>query len=78
MGAPEVSVVAIGKHLVGSCWAGLSNKQNMEVKLTPAVNFTNILRAPFLYESEMLSFSVITVWLCNFFVARKCALKLLL
>jgi len=33
----------------------------------PGVNFTNILRAAFLYKSTLRSFSLLTVcWLCNF------------
>jgi hypothetical protein len=30
------------------------------------VNFTNILHIPFFYESASRRFSLITVWLCNF------------
>jgi len=30
------------------------------------VNFINIIRKPFLYESALHSFSLFTVWLCNF------------
>jgi len=33
----------------------------MLAKLTTGANFTNILRAPFLYESAMQSFSLLTV-----------------
>jgi len=32
----------------------------------PGVNFINILHAPFSYKSALHSFSIITVWLCNF------------
>jgi hypothetical protein len=28
-------------------------------------NFTDVLRATFLYESALRSFSLVTVWLCN-------------
>jgi len=31
-----------------------------------SINFINILSAPFLYESVLPSFSIITVWLCDF------------
>ena len=37
------------------------------VKLTPGVNFTNILWAAFLYKSVLHSFYVLTVWVCIFF-----------
>jgi hypothetical protein len=30
------------------------------------VNFTNILRAAFLYKSFLHSFYVLTIWVCNF------------
>ncbi len=30
------------------------------------VNFINISHMPFMYKSAFLSFSLITVWLCNF------------
>jgi hypothetical protein len=36
------------------------------VKLTPGVNFTNILRAVFLYERFLRSFYELTIWVCNF------------
>jgi hypothetical protein len=34
--------------------------------LTSGVNFTNILRAAFSYESFLRSFYVLTSWVCNF------------
>ncbi len=34
----------------------------------PGVNFINILHLPFWYKSVLRSFSLVTVWLCNFFV----------
>jgi len=42
------------------------------------VNFTNILLATFSYESIFRSFSLVTVWLCNFFDERISVPKLLL
>jgi len=33
----------------------------------PGVNFNNILHEPFLFESALQSFSLIIVWLCDFF-----------
>jgi len=36
------------------------------MKLTPCVNFTNILQRAFLYKSGLLSLSLCTVWLGNF------------
>ncbi len=33
----------------------------------PGVNFINVLCSPFSYESDLQSFSIVTVWLCNFF-----------
>jgi len=38
----------------------------MLMKLTPAVNFINILWAYFLQESKLHSFSLVTVMLCDF------------
>ncbi len=52
----------------------------MLVKLTPGVNFSNILRAAFLYESFLCSFYVLTNWACNFLAKgfwRKATHKLL-
>ena len=40
-----------------------------------SVNFINTLHAPFLYKSALQSFSLITVWLCDFLAKeyqRKC------
>jgi len=49
------------------------------MKLTPGVNFTNILWACFLYQSVLYSFSLLTDWLWNFFwqknIGTKAALK---
>ncbi len=45
------------------------------MNLTSGVNLTNILRAPFLHLSVLHSFSLITVWLCNFF-STKAAFKM--
>jgi len=36
------------------------------MKLTPGVNFINILSANFSYKSTLHSFSLITVWPCNY------------
>jgi len=36
------------------------------MKLTASVNVINILRWPFLYKSVLHSFSLVTVWLCNY------------
>jgi len=44
----------------------------------PGVKFINILPEPFLYESVLPSFSLVTVWLCNFFCTRKLVQNLLL
>jgi len=35
------------------------------MKLTISVNFINILRANFLYQSALSSFSLVTFWLCD-------------
>ncbi len=45
---------------------GAKAESKMLVKLTKGVNFSNILHKPFLYESALKDFSLITVWLCNF------------
>jgi len=37
--------------------------QKMLMKLTPGVNFINVLRSPFSYESIFDSFSLVLVWL---------------
>jgi len=53
----------------------------MLMKLTPGVNFINILRAHFLYECELHRFSLITIWLCDFWlkdIGEKCACKMLM
>ena len=49
-------------------------------KQTQSDNFTNILRAAFLYISVLRSVSVLTVWVCNFMqkdIGTKAASKLL-
>jgi len=38
----------------------------MLMKITTGVNFTNILQIAFSYKSVLCSFSVHTVWVCNF------------
>jgi len=51
------------------------------MKLTKGINFTNILRAAYLYESVSCSFSLLTVWVCNFCqkkIGIKAAYKMLL
>jgi len=51
------------------------------MKLTPGVNFINILQAHFLYESELSSFSLVT-FCCVIFLGQnigaKCARKMLM
>jgi len=42
------------------------------------VDFTKLLRVPFSYKNTLCSFSLITVWLCNFFSQRILAQKLCL
>jgi len=47
----------------------------------PVVNFTNILLVPFLYKRALHSFSMITVWLYNFWqknIGAKAARKMLM
>ena len=34
--------------------------------MIPGINFNNILRAAFSYESFLRSFYVLTIWVCNF------------
>jgi len=36
------------------------------LKLTQGFNFINISQAPFSYKGVLHSFSLVTVWLCNF------------
>jgi hypothetical protein len=40
--------------------------QNFVNENQSGVNFTNILRAAFSYESFLRSFYVLTIWVCNF------------
>ncbi len=47
------------------------------LKWRHGINFISILRAPFLYKGAFWSFSLITVWLCNFFGVSILAQKLL-
>ena len=58
-------------------------QRDITVIVTPGLNFTNILRAAFLYKSAFWSFYLLTVWVCNFFqkkigskAARKMSVKL--
>jgi len=51
-------------------------EHNLLMKLTTCVIFINILFMTFWYESALLSFSLTTVWLCNFFGKRILAQKL--
>jgi len=44
----------------------------------PGVNFINILQTTFSFESALHCFSLITVWLCNFFGARISVQKMLI
>jgi hypothetical protein len=41
-------------------------KERCRKEKLPGVNFINILRSIFLYKSTLRSFSLITIWLCNF------------
>jgi hypothetical protein len=41
-------------------------KEKCFITLTPGVNFNNILRAAFSYESFLRHFYVVTIWVCNF------------
>ncbi len=51
------------------------------MKLTLGVNFTNILQAAFFYKSILCSFSLLAVWLCNFWqknISAKAGCKMLM
>jgi hypothetical protein len=53
----------------------------MLIKLSPGVNFINILRLPILYKSAFCSFSPNTVWLSIFWhkhIGEKAACKMLM
>jgi hypothetical protein len=57
-----------------SCW-------KMLMKLTQGVNFNNSLLVPFVSKIVFQSFSLITVWLCNFFwknIGEKAAHEMLI
>ncbi len=60
------------KHLFSPRWWSTLNSNIyslLSCQLNNAiagVNFINILQAPFCYESALCSFSLITVWLCDF------------
>ncbi len=56
---------------------GYSKKFLSSFRLWYGVNFINILLSPFLYKNALLSFYLITVWLCNFFIERISLQKLL-
>ena len=45
----------------------------MMVKLTTSFNFIKILLKTFSYKSALRSFSLISVWLCNFLAKEYCA-----
>jgi hypothetical protein len=53
-------------------------KRNFDIKLavhTLGVNFINILRSTFfVYESVLQSFSIVTIWICNFWRKNICKL----
>jgi len=44
----------------------------LEFPFLLSVNYINILLAPFLYESTLGSFSLVTVWLWNFLMPKYC------
>jgi len=41
-------------------------ERKMLMNLTPGINFTTIIRATFFYKCVLCSFSLLTVWHCNF------------
>jgi hypothetical protein len=45
---------------------GTKAVNKMLVKLTPGINFTNILRAVFSHKGFLRSFYLLTIWVCNF------------
>ncbi len=48
---------------------------------SPSDNFISILRVPFLFESVLHSFSLLTVWFCSFWrknIGKKAARKILM
>jgi len=47
----------------------------MLMKLTPDVDYHQHFCAPFLYKGAFCSFSLITVWLCNFSVKEYCSVS---
>jgi len=66
------------QHLQHPCRAFLRWRYRRSGHLQhPGVNFTNILLTTFLLKSVLHSFSLMTVWLCNFFFKRIFAQKLL-
>ncbi len=50
-------------HSVSTC---IKAVHRTLMKLSPGVNFTNIMRAAFYTKVFLHSFSLITVWICNF------------
>jgi len=60
------SLIVIGFAFFWKKNIGAKAACKMLVKLTKGVNFINILSAHFSYKSELSSFSLITVLLCDF------------
>jgi len=56
------------RHIHSHYTEGKGSAENSGSELSSSgVNFTNILRATFPYKSVLCSFSLLAVWLCNFF-----------
>jgi hypothetical protein len=54
-----------------SCILASGQDKKVFSRMLSVFNFINILWVHFLYESALHSFSLVTSWLCNFFVAQK-------
>jgi hypothetical protein len=55
--------------------------KNHRKQFLPSVNFISILLWPFLYKTVLSSFSLVTIWLCNFLaknISSKAASKMLM
>ncbi len=60
-------------HLGSGCVKAV---RGMLMKLSPGLNFTNILGGTFLYASALCCIFLVTVWRCNFFGERILATSL--
>jgi len=66
----KITKLCFGFEIFWRLNIGKKIARNVLMKLTEGFNFTNILLQPFLYKSVLHTFTVITVWLCDFLAKR--------